>query len=43
MRYDHEFGDRGTTKYSMVGILEVSDHKVDIVSTEVVCRAKLHR
>jgi hypothetical protein len=27
----------------MVGTLEVSDHKVDIVGTEVVYRAKLHR
>jgi hypothetical protein len=27
----------------MVGTLEVSDHKVDVVGTEVVCRAKLHR
>jgi hypothetical protein len=27
----------------MVGALEVSDHKVDVVGTEVVCRAKLHR
>jgi hypothetical protein len=43
MRYGHEFGDRGVTKDSMVGTLEVSDHKVDIVGTEVVRRAKLHR
>jgi hypothetical protein len=43
MRYGHEFGDRGSTKDSMVGALEVSDHKVDVVGTEVVCRAKLHR
>jgi hypothetical protein len=43
MRYGHEFGDRRTTKDSMVGTLEVSDHKVDVVGTEVVCRAKLHR
>jgi hypothetical protein len=43
MRYIHEFGDRGVTKDSMVGTLEVSDHKVDVVSTKVVCRAKLHR
>jgi hypothetical protein len=27
----------------MVGVLEVSDHEVDVVGTEVVCRAKLHR
>jgi hypothetical protein len=27
----------------MVGTLEVSDHKVDVVGMEVVCRAKLHR
>jgi hypothetical protein len=27
----------------MVSTLEVSDHKVDVVGTEVVCRAKLHR
>jgi hypothetical protein len=27
----------------MVGALEVSDHKVDVVGTEVVCHAKLHR
>jgi hypothetical protein len=27
----------------MIGTLEVSDHKVDVVGTEVVCRAKLHR
>jgi hypothetical protein len=27
----------------MVGALEVSDYKVDVVGTEVVCRAKLHR
>jgi hypothetical protein len=27
----------------MVGTLEVSDHKVDVVGTEVVCHAKLHR
>jgi hypothetical protein len=27
----------------MVGALEVSDHKVDVVGTEMVCRAKLHR
>jgi hypothetical protein len=43
MRYDHKFGDRGVTKDSMVGAFEVSDHKVDVVSTEVICRAKLHR
>jgi hypothetical protein len=43
MRYVHEFGDRGATKDSMVGTLEVSDHEVDVVSTEVVYRAKLHR
>jgi hypothetical protein len=43
MRYDHEFGDRGATKDSMVGAVEVSDHKVDVVGTEVICRAKLHR
>jgi hypothetical protein len=43
MRYDHEFGDRGMTKDSMVSTLEVSDHKVDVVGTKVVCRAKLHR
>jgi hypothetical protein len=43
MRYDHEFGDHEVTKDSMVGALEVSDHKVDVVGTEVVCRAKLHR
>jgi hypothetical protein len=27
----------------MVGTLEVSNHKVDIVGTEVVCRVKLHK
>jgi hypothetical protein len=27
----------------MIGSLKVSDHKVDVVSTEVVCHAKLHR
>jgi hypothetical protein len=27
----------------MVGTLEVSDHKVDVIGTKVVCRAKLHR
>jgi hypothetical protein len=27
----------------MVGALKVSDYEVDVVSTEVVCRAKLHR
>jgi hypothetical protein len=27
----------------MVGAFEVSDHKVDVVSMEVICRAKLHR
>jgi hypothetical protein len=27
----------------MVGTLEVSGHKVDVVGTEVVCRVKLHR
>jgi hypothetical protein len=43
MGYDHEFGDRGATKDRMVGTLEVSDHKVDVVGMEVVCRAKLHR
>jgi hypothetical protein len=43
MRYGHEFGDRRATKDSMVGALEVSDHKVDIVGTKVVCCAKLHR
>jgi hypothetical protein len=42
MRYGHEFGDGRMTKDSMVGTLEVSDHKVDVVGTEVVCRAKLH-
>jgi hypothetical protein len=42
MRYGHEFGDRGTTKDSLVSILEISNYKVDVVSTEVVCRAKLH-
>jgi hypothetical protein len=43
MRYGHEFTDHGTTKDSMVGTLKVSDHKVDVVGTEVVYRAKLHR
>jgi hypothetical protein len=43
MRYDHEFSDRGAAKDSMVGAFEVSDHKVDAVGTEVICRAKLHR
>jgi hypothetical protein len=43
MRYGHEFGDHGATKDSMVGALEVSDHEVDVVGTEVICRAKLHR
>jgi hypothetical protein len=43
MRYGHEFGDRGMTEDSMVSTLEVSDHKVDVVGTEVVYRAKLHR
>jgi hypothetical protein len=28
MRYGHEFGDRGMTKDSMVGTLEVSDTKL---------------
>jgi hypothetical protein len=37
IRYDHEFGDRGATKDSMVVALKVSDHKVDVVGTEVVC------
>jgi hypothetical protein len=27
----------------MVGAFEVSDHEVDVVGAEVVCRAKLHR
>jgi hypothetical protein len=27
----------------MVGAFEVSDHKVDVVGMEVICRAKLHR
>jgi hypothetical protein len=27
----------------MVGAIEVSDHKVDVVGMEVVCRTKLHR
>jgi hypothetical protein len=27
----------------MVDAFEVSDHKVDVVSTEVICHAKLHR
>jgi hypothetical protein len=27
----------------MVGAIEVSDHKVDVVGTKVVYRAKLHR
>jgi hypothetical protein len=26
----------------MVSSLKVSDHKIDVVGTEVVCRAKLH-
>jgi hypothetical protein len=43
MRYDHEFGDGKMTKDSMVSTLEVSDNEVDVVGTEVVCRAKLHR
>jgi hypothetical protein len=43
MRYDHEFSDRGATKDSVVGALEVSDHEVDVVGTEVVYHAKLHR
>jgi hypothetical protein len=34
MRYNHEFGDCGITKDSMVGTLEVSDHKVDVVDTK---------
>jgi hypothetical protein len=42
MRYSHEFGDRGMTKDSMVSSLKVSDHKVDVVGTEVVCRTELH-
>jgi hypothetical protein len=27
----------------MVGAFEVSDYKVDVVGTEVICYAKLHR
>jgi hypothetical protein len=27
----------------MVGALKVSNHKVDVVGMEVICRAKLHR
>jgi hypothetical protein len=43
MRYNHEFGDHGATKDSMVSSLKVSDHRVDVVGMKVVCRAKLHR
>jgi predicted GTPase len=43
MRYGHELGDRGVTKDSMVGAFEVSKHKVNVVDTKVICRAKLHR
>jgi hypothetical protein len=31
------------TKDSMVGTLEASDHEVDVVGTEVVCHARLHK
>jgi hypothetical protein len=27
----------------MVGAFEVSNHKVNVVGTEVICRAKLHK
>jgi hypothetical protein len=27
----------------MVGAFEVNDHKVNVVDTEVICHAKLHR
>jgi hypothetical protein len=27
----------------MVGAFEVSNHKVNVVDTKVICRAKLHR
>jgi hypothetical protein len=43
VRYNHELGERWSTKDGMVSILEVCDHKVNIVSTEVVWIAELHR
>ena len=43
MRYGHELGERRSTKDSMVGAVEVSDHEVDVVGVEVVWGPKLHR
>ena len=39
----HEFGERWSTKDSMVGAVEVSNHEVDVVGMEVVQGTKLHR
>ena len=43
MRYGHELGERWSTKDSMVGAVEVSDHEVDVVGAEVVRGTELHR
>jgi hypothetical protein len=41
--YDHELGERWSTKDGVVGTLEVCDHKVNVVGAEVVWIAKLHK
>jgi hypothetical protein len=43
VRYSHELGERWSTKYGVVSTLEVRDHKVNVVSVEVVWIAKFHR
>jgi hypothetical protein len=43
VQHNHEFGERRSTKYGMVGAIEVHDHKVDVVGVEVFCSPKLHR
>jgi hypothetical protein len=41
--YKHELGECWSTKDGVVSTLEVCDHKVNIVVTEVVWIAELHR
>jgi hypothetical protein len=41
--YGHELGERWSAKDGVVSTLEVRDHKVNVVSAEVVWVAELHR
>ena len=42
VRYNHELGQSWSTKYSVVGSVEVSDVEVDVFDAVVACRAELY-